>query len=195
MMTALTSYETALVQDAELMLAKNRIIEKAGNLFQQVYHQYKQLAPEKFSADVLAVGGKISKGEKYEGLPYVVLDYPRIFTNEHVFAIRSLFWWGNDFVITLHLKGKYQQRYSAIIEQHAADGKLEGWWIQYHGDQWQHAVGNSYELFVTGKRYSLSAAPFVKIAKKIPLQQWDQSVEIFVRSFTALAEMLYAPIL
>ena len=48
---------------------------------------------------------KIAKGENYLQLPYVLLDYPRCFDKENIFAIRTMFWWGNFFSITLHLSG------------------------------------------------------------------------------------------
>ena len=58
---------------------------------------------------------KISKGENYKGLPWLVLDYPRYFNKEDIFAIRTLFWWGNFFSITLHISGKYKMRYEKKI--------------------------------------------------------------------------------
>ena len=58
---------------------------------------------------------KISKGENYRGLPYVMLDYPRLFGREEVLAIRTFFWWGHGFSVTLHLKGGYRERISAGI--------------------------------------------------------------------------------
>ena len=54
--------------------------------------------------------GKISKGENYLGLPYAILDYPAIFKKENVFAIRTMFWWGNFFSITLHISGRKRMR-------------------------------------------------------------------------------------
>src|SRR5436189_6462548 len=37
--------------------------------------------------------GKISKGENYLGYPWQILDYPRVFEKENVFAFRTLCWW------------------------------------------------------------------------------------------------------
>ena len=63
--------------------------------------------------EVLIQSPKISRGENYNGLPYVMLDYPRCFGKEDVFAMRTMFWWGNFFSITWHLKGKYSKEYIA----------------------------------------------------------------------------------
>ncbi|MGB3463669.1 MAG: hypothetical protein WBA74_00290 [Cyclobacteriaceae bacterium] len=48
---------------------------------------------------------KISRGENYGGLPYFMLDYPRKFTTEEVFAFRTMVYWGNHFSFTLHVSG------------------------------------------------------------------------------------------
>ena len=54
---------------------------------------------------------KLSKGENLNGLPYRVMDFPRIFKQEDVFAIRTLVWWGKQISVTLHLKGKYLKQF------------------------------------------------------------------------------------
>ena len=114
----LSAEEMQLVSNSAWILTKHRIIEKVYRLFgdcaaeMQVYlAERKALLP----GEVFRLPPKISKGEQYEALPYVVLDYPRFFTAEEVFAVRSFFWWGHYFSITLHLKGKFQQQYQQAI--------------------------------------------------------------------------------
>ncbi|MEI9808974.1 MAG: hypothetical protein WDO16_14545 [Bacteroidota bacterium] len=66
--------------------------------------------------EVIKISPKISKGENYKGLPYLVLDYPRYFEKDNHFAVRSMFWWGNFFSSTLHLSGIYKKKYTSAIE-------------------------------------------------------------------------------
>ncbi|OYU94770.1 MAG: hypothetical protein CFE21_13850 [Bacteroidetes bacterium B1(2017)] len=40
-------------------------------------------------------GSKISSGENFLNLPYMVLDYPKISGNNFPFLFRTLFWWGH----------------------------------------------------------------------------------------------------
>ena len=54
---------------------------------------------------VIQSSPKITRGENYQLLPYVILDYPRCFQKEQVFAIRTMFWWGKGISITLHVSG------------------------------------------------------------------------------------------
>ena len=45
---------------------------------------------------------KISKGENYLGLPYLILDFPKKLEDENQFAVRNFFWWGNYFSTFLY---------------------------------------------------------------------------------------------
>jgi hypothetical protein len=106
----LSAEELSLVQNAGWLLTKNTIIEKVFALFGDVAHQMRDnfAAGEGIiPAEVLVPSPKISKGENYKGLPWVMLDYPRFFNREDAFAIRTMFWWGHFFSVTLHLKGAY----------------------------------------------------------------------------------------
>jgi hypothetical protein len=108
----LSILETELIQNKEWILTKRKIIEKVYLLFGSTHDSYKeilkneQLLPEPHYKNIT---GKISKGENYHGLPYVILDYPALFSKEDIFAVRTMFWWGNFFSISLHLSGKYFQ--------------------------------------------------------------------------------------
>ena len=110
----LSAEELSLVQDTHWLLTKNNIIEKTkalfGNLAESLVKQTSRYE-DHFPQTVHLYSPKVFKGEYYEGLPYVMLDYPRIFGKDDVFAIRTFFWWGNFFSITLQLKGSYHQEY------------------------------------------------------------------------------------
>src|SRR5664279_575656 len=97
----LSEDELLLVQNAGIILTKNAIMQKAVSLFSLLAEGMKTESENaQLPVEVMVAMPKISKGEHYKGLPYVVLDYPRLFTQENIFAIRTLFWWGNYFSIT-----------------------------------------------------------------------------------------------
>ena len=110
----LSKNELELVTNSEFILTKNRIIEKVYNMFGALSETYKETLNEHTAllpTEVFASSPKIYKGENYLQLPYVMMDYPRIFLKDDVFAVRSFFWWGNYFSITLHLSGRYLQQF------------------------------------------------------------------------------------
>src|SRR5262245_60824558 len=98
--------EMELVSSPEIILTKNAILQKIKLFFEglqvkqsEILKDYSAQLPE----DILKISPKISKGENYKGLPWLVLDNPRFFQHKNIFAIRTMFWWGNFFSITLHL--------------------------------------------------------------------------------------------
>ncbi len=83
--------------------------------------------------------GKISKGDNYQQLPYLVLDYPAIFNQkEGVLAIRTMFWWGNGFSMTLHVNGELLQRYRDALMNNLEKMRLLDGYFGINEDQWQH---------------------------------------------------------
>ena len=110
----LSPRELDIVCNADLILTKNNIIAKVYDLFGSLSEYNVSTADQFLTEEIKNISPKISKGENYEGLPWVMLDYPRYFTANDVFAIRTYFWWGNFFSITLHVKGKFQQQFSSM---------------------------------------------------------------------------------
>ena len=102
------------------------------------------------AGELMAASPKISKGENYRGLPWVMLDYPRFFGREDVFAIRTMFWWGHAFSTTLHLKGKYRELYLPVIEKHWAVLAEAGFRVGVSEDEWQHEHGDHNYGVLTG---------------------------------------------
>ena len=115
----LSKEELVLVQNADVLLTKNRIIKKVYELFGSIIPDMQQLLARnlRLPSAVFIASPKISKGENYLGLPYVMLDYPRCFGKEDIFAIRTMFWWGNFFSITLHLRGVYKNQFMPAVLQ------------------------------------------------------------------------------
>ncbi|HRN57846.1 MAG TPA: hypothetical protein PLL71_15410, partial [Agriterribacter sp.] len=130
--------ELRLVTDARVILTKNRIMEEIYGFFGLLANSYGMLFAALSSAEGISHHPKISRGENYNGLPYVILDYPKHFTRDHIFAIRTMFLWGNDFSITLHLKGRYKALFGEALYENAALLKQHGWCMQVSGDEWQH---------------------------------------------------------
>ncbi|MEO6317044.1 MAG: hypothetical protein ABIU63_12745 [Chitinophagaceae bacterium] len=190
----LSAEEMQLVQNGEWILTKHRIIEKVYQLFGAVsveiqahLENTKGLLPP----EALQLPPKISKGEQYEALPYVVLDYPRFFSKEDVFAVRSFFWWGNYFSITLHLKGKFHQQFYQKIIAALAEKKLNGYYCS--------CSGNEFNFNLEGKNYfplqhasarlhaGMETGPFLKISCKIPFAHWNTAEQKLLEAFRHLA--------
>ena len=173
----LSQREFDLVTSADIILTKNDIIAKVYDLFGELSEYAVKAADNVLSEEIKRISPKISKGENQEGLPWVMLDYPRYFSNEHVFAIRSFFWWGNFFSITLHIKGKFLQQFQITNFK----STFEEWYLCCNVEEWeQHFREDNYKLLDQFSDEEIQNLSFIKLAKKIPLQQWDD-VELFLK--------------
>ncbi len=195
----LSPKELELVNNADWILTKNHIIGKVYDLFGELANHYRQeFTTYKSFQDEVAfdIPPKISKGEQYEQLPYVMLDFPRYFTESDIFAIRTFFWWGNHCSIHLILKGKYLATLGPAIDRYfEMYGKYQSetldWYIGVGADPWQHHFEkDNYIPMQDWNGYSVTKLPFLKLAKKIPLQEWDD-IENFMKSqFTKMLTIL-----
>ncbi len=189
-MHTLSNYERNLMESEEVMRAKNRIIEVVGTTFSGLADYYQEVVRECALALPFEVAPKISRGEKYLGLPYLVLDYPRLFKVNNIFAVRTLFWWGNYCSTTLNVQGKYQLQFAETLQHAINIGRLDEWSIQTSGDMWQHEINEHYTTIEKGKDYALETRPFVKITKKIPLTEWDNIMILLKKDFQILVGLL-----
>lgn len=138
---------------------------------------------------------KISKGEKYEGLPWVMLDYPRAFGREDTWAIRTFFWWGHFFSITLHLRGYWQQHYAGLIRANRAVLQQHDFYICIAEDEWQHHFEESnyiplQQLDEHSVDKLLSGNDFCKLSAKIPLEQWGMANDQLAQLYQVLLQTL-----
>jgi hypothetical protein len=193
----LSPEEETLVATADWILTKNRVIQKINLLLSGVQISQQQLLQsyDTLEKEVLTPSPKISKGENYKGLPWLVLDYPRYFKKDNVFAIRTLFWWGNFFSITLHLSGKYKVSHEKKIIDSFESFKGGDFSVCVNEDQWEHHFEAGNYLPVSGFHplqfeERIQKGSFIKLAKKIPLEQWNgvekKLLEIFSQLISAL---------
>ncbi|WP_207511985.1 hypothetical protein [Longitalea luteola] len=179
----LSAEELSLVQNAGWLLTKNTIIEKVYALFGEIAHEVRGNftgLPALGLGDVLVPSPKISKGENYKGLPWVVLDFPRLFNRQDTFAIRTMFWWGHFFSVTLHLKGRYKQQFQQALIANLSVLTAQQFYLCVSEDEWRYEFEeDNYkpltQLNPSGIEKILLANDFCKLSAKISLPQWNQS--------------------
>jgi hypothetical protein len=192
----LSTVEMELVNNTEWIFTKQLIIEKVYHLFGQLHDQYKKniLEEKQFLPSQLQKpGGKITKGENYKGLPYLILDYPALFSKENIFAVRTLFWWGNFFSISLHLSGKYFNGCKNIL-QTIQFLKENNFSVCVNETQWEHGFDVSNFVNINDLKEEeikqLNERNFFKIAKKIELSEWNSSGIFLGNAFKEIVEFI-----
>jgi hypothetical protein len=192
----LSKFEKELVQNSEWIFTKQLIIEKVYKLFGELHETYKQISEneKKFLPSFFQLtGGKISKGENYEGLPYVMLDYPSFFSKENIFAVRTMFWWGNFFSITLHISGenyKLKENFSKLLTYINENN----FFVCVNENEWQHSFDTA--NYIDGKNIAeeqikeIAKKNFFKISKKLELNKWNDATKFLETSFKEIIEFI-----
>lgn len=197
----LSTQEMELVKNADWILTKNAIMLKAKWLLENTQQQFvhhagtvKALLP----AEVLQVHGKVSRGEYYRGLPYLILDYPRYFKKDHICAIRCMFWWGNFFSITLHLSGNYKiNQQPALLSSFELLKQHDFYLSASTTEEWEHHFERDNYLSlkdIDAKQFGerIIQSPFIKMAKQYPLHLWDKVMVNLENDFSTLLKFCYA---
>lgn len=190
---ALSETELDKVLDSEWILTKHLIIEKVYQLFNMqvpVIRGHFFSENTVFSEEVTYAVPKISKGENYLQLPYVMLDHPAVFSREHIFAVRTMFWWGNFISVSLLLRGNYQQALAPAIT-HGLLKDPSGFFICVNENEWEHHfAANNYQPAEDYPLQQLASRPFIKIAVKFKLQDWNKMPGLLSEAYGKMASLL-----
>jgi hypothetical protein len=197
----LSAEELQLVTDTSWILTKHKIMDKANRLLGNLAMVMKEKILEDknyLPAAVIASTPKIAKGENYRQLPYLMLDYPRCFDKQNVFALRTMFWWGNFFSCTLHLSGNYKTLFLQALQNNTGALQKNNLCICHNKDEWQHHFENDNYMpanLLTEEEIKkiLVQRHFIKVAAKFPLHQWDDAPVLLEKSFTEMMALLRLP--
>ena len=191
----LSSLEEDLIKNTEWILAKHAVIKKVYEIFgalQVIFENEVSLHANLFVGHTLQ-SAKITQGEKYQQLPYVILDYPAIW-KQNILAVRTMFWWGNFFSITLHLSGENKKRFTGNMQQGLSFLQANNFFICINNDEWQHHY--SPENYITATSISFSEMEviiekeFFKISKNISLNEWETAPDFIINSFNEIMQFL-----
>jgi hypothetical protein len=184
--------EMELLGNADIILTKNKALEKMWKLLAEVQDRQADFieANGLSNKELFAIPAKISKGENYLGLPYLILDYPRNFSPSNIFTIRTMFWWGRFFSSTLHASGEhlllrphFEKQYQLLADH--------DYYIGINQDPWQHHFEvSNYKLIkdISEKEFTtiLYELPQIKIAVKWPLTDWHLTATRLFESWKLL---------
>lgn len=194
----LSREEKELISDTNVILTKNMILKKTESLLGHLSEQqtaYTRNEKNTFPEEILKASPKISKGENYQGLPYRVLDYPRFFEKEHIFLIRTMFWWGNFFSVTIMLAGRYKSSFEKKLKGNWPELQKKEIYFCINDAPWQHHFENTNYLPCLHIPLSqldgyLGKTDFLKIAIKEGLDSWENATDILFAHFTFLSKMV-----
>lgn len=188
--------EMELVSSPDIILTKNAILQKIKSFLEEL--QIKQQDTlKKYSShlpeQVLNISPKISKGENYKGLPWLVLDNPRFFQHNNIFAVRTMFWWGNFFSITVHLSGSNKNDILKKILKNFSILAETNFYIYTGKKEWEHDFDpNSYKRISALTKDELKKVSaensFLKLAIKFPIDSLGAIESKLLRNYELLVK-------
>ncbi|WP_290789495.1 hypothetical protein [Flavihumibacter sp. UBA7668] len=188
----LSEEEKVLVGNPSVILTKNRILEKVDTLLGMLSEQEvarAELLRNRLPKEFFLHPPKISKGDQYRQMPWLMLDFPRCFQSGQILAIRQFFWWGHLFSSSLLVSGQLKE---LITDKDWI--QLPGLYICVHASPWEHHFeADNFRLVA-----SLSAAEyqricqkqFIKLAFLLPISHWEQVPDFYNQSFSAWMQLL-----
>ena len=194
----LSDKELELVCNTDWIFTKHTVIQKMlrlfGNLVPVLENELEQ-AKERLPKEIFINRAKISKGDNYQLLPYVMLDYPRCFEKYDTLAIRTFFWWGNFFSCTLHLSGAYKTMFEHSILKNLATLHNTELFICVNEEEWEHHFETKNYIAVdkltTAEITAIANRQhFIKMAAKFSLHQWSVMEELLEKSFSDALHLL-----
>ena len=171
----LTKHQLDFARTTEYPLTKHAIIQYIVQLFEELGQSLQHNGWE--SSDKAF---KITRGENYQLMPYVVLDYPQLKANDFNLVTRTLFWWGNYCSLNL-----------IVHKDLVKDGtiKLEEPLYLLTDDQlWNNNINVGYKLVDFIDKSTVSAE-FIRLAKVIKIEEIDSLPEL-VSGYKAWIKLL-----
>lgn len=194
----LNEKELDYLLDTDFLISKHTISNKIQGLLLNVesrIHAYIKNHNLKFPDPVLIKAGKISKGENYLLLPYIILDYPRYFNKEGVFAYRTMFWWGKFYSCTLHLQGSMLAPFRANIDNRIELLKNHDFYIATSDSPWDYVYNKAnYQLLKTvdaeSLKHLIENKPFIKLSRYIKIEQHRELPDFAEETFALMMRCL-----
>jgi len=190
----LSKEELIVISNQDFLLTKNKALEKIYQILVRVKNHLEPLVTKNksiFPKELKTSHAKISKGENYKQLPYVVLDYPAVFHHENIFAYRSMFWWGHYFSATLHLQGAYLEAYRDALIDHLSSLTDHPLYVAVGESPWEYHYDSSNYLPLEDTHGKLLVThPFIKLSIKSDLSEWKSFPKLAYQTFSLFLEAI-----
>lgn len=183
--------EISLMKDIDFIRTKSIVMDKILEMFSHIREDLKKKIPSSPDGNFPASGGKISRGENYRQLPYIVLDFPGHFSRHQIFAFRTMFWWGHFFSATLHLQGNYLEQYRKKIEHSIGKLSNSDIYISVGETPWDyHYEPENYVPLSLNHLPRVRNAEFLKFSQRYELTSWETVPEKVVKFYLLLLDVL-----
>ncbi|MEY2830235.1 MAG: hypothetical protein RIQ33_2093 [Bacteroidota bacterium] len=143
-MKILSETEISAWNNSNIFKVKQNVIQCICEANANTIDEIKNLNPNLFNSFRFK-NPKISKGENYLNLPWVMADYPAYFDAENIFAYRMFYLWGTEINFFMLLKGDFLKHYQPTILSQIKNNIFENIFIYMGDDAWKHTIDEPYQ--------------------------------------------------
>jgi len=194
--------ELDYLNNTDFLLTKHQINERLMHLLEEVRQNIKHRIDEsdfEYPLGVDTQNGKISKGEQYRQLPYWVLDYPRKYTQNDIFAFRTMIWWGHEASCTLMVAEESWEYYQDQILENLWASTQKDWYVNVNTTPWEyHFEEDNYQKLSNCTPATLKdlliKKRFFKISRQLELPEIDHLPDFAIESFQDFIAILKSKI-
>lgn len=165
----LTNQQLLLASNSDYPRIKHEVIAFFMNRFQELGIHFQN----RFEHQLLNNKQfKITRGENYKLMPYVVLDYPQISDANFRILLRTMFWWGHYISLSLYI-------HKSLFSQCLPSGQLMPLetYLLTDSDIWNQQINkNSYAMITSTDELVTAAAKcdYLKLSTILPIEQYEQ---------------------
>lgn len=87
------------------------------------------------------------------------------------------------------MKGRFQHQYQNNLLHQIKAGQWNGWYVGCGKDEWQHHFTPA-NYRPVDPLHCFDDASFIKMAKKIPLSEWDEHQNFFKQAYLQISNFL-----
>jgi hypothetical protein len=170
----LTNKEFELILFTEYPLLKKNAIEKIQAHLHELGEQL--IKNQLITRPLPTTSYKISKGENYLNLPYLVLDLPKIDGNHFPILCRTLFWWGKYFSFNVFIR---KDAYDMVsFEKKIKSQSMKGIHVLQSDKIWQQDLDTEdYNQVSKWPENIITEGPYLKLSIKHPIEEIDTLFE------------------
>lgn len=156
----LTNHQLDFASSPEYPLLKHQIMEQVGLLLHETANKLNDsglfTTPQHW---------KVTRGENYDKMPYLALDFPSVSHKSFPVLYRTLFWWGHYFSLNMLVRRELlaKQYIRLSVPAYVLNGE----------DLWDNNVERSYRK-ATEIDLKECQGDYVRIAQTFPIQSYDQ---------------------
>jgi hypothetical protein len=185
----LTKHELDFASSIEYPLIKHEVMSKMGSLMAETGQQLSHTFRENQLIDL--AHHKITRGERYKQMPYIVLDYPQIKGPDFNIVLRTMFWWGHYFTCSLIVKTSLLD----LEKTGKSIRKLKKTKILVGSNLWEQELEmddyrKTSDLNKKQMTKLLEAANYLKLSRKISLRHYTSLTEHATEIYSELAKAL-----